>query len=41
MAPTGIARLIDVAQRSGVSVATVSRHVNGRIQLPEATAKRI
>jgi LacI family transcriptional regulator len=41
MAPAGIARLIDVARRSGVSVATVSRHVNGRIQLPEATAQRI
>jgi LacI family transcriptional regulator len=33
--------LIDVARRAAVSVATVSRHVNGRIQLPEATAKRI
>src|ERR1700730_2998308 len=41
MAQAGIARLIDVAQRAGVSVATVSRHVNGRIQLPETTAKRI
>jgi LacI family transcriptional regulator len=41
MAQAGIARLIDVARRAGVSVATVSRHVNGRIQLPETTAKRI
>jgi LacI family transcriptional regulator len=41
MAQAGIARLIDVARRASVSVATVSRHVNGRIQLPEATAKRI
>jgi LacI family transcriptional regulator len=37
----GIARLIDVAQRSGVSVATVSRHLNGRIQLPGPTVDRI
>src|SRR5260370_42087367 len=36
-----MARLIDVGRRAGVSVATVSRHVNGRIQLPETTAKRI
>ena len=41
MAQAGVARLIDVARRAGVSVATVSRHVNGRIQLPEATAARI
>jgi LacI family transcriptional regulator len=41
MAQARIARLIDVARRAEVSVATVSRHVNGRIQLPEATAKRI
>jgi LacI family transcriptional regulator len=39
--PTAIARLIDVARRAGVSVATVSRHLNGRIQLPESTAARI
>ncbi len=37
----GIARLVDVAQRSGVSVATVSRHLNGRIQLPGTTIQRI
>jgi LacI family transcriptional regulator len=37
----GIARLTDVAQRSGVSVATVSRHLNRRIQLPAATVARI
>ena len=36
----GVPRLIDVAQRSGVSVATVSRHLNGRIQLPGATVTR-
>lgn len=36
-----IARLSDVAQRSGVSVATVSRHLNGKIQLPAATVARI
>jgi LacI family transcriptional regulator len=39
--PSAIPRLIDVAQRSGVSVATVSRHLNGRIQLPDATVRRI
>ena len=39
--PTAITRLIDVARRAGVSVATVSRHLNGRIQLPESTAARI
>ncbi len=38
---SGVARLIDVAQRSGVSVATVSRHLNGRIELPDATIVRI
>ncbi len=37
----GVARLVDVAQRSGVSVATVSRHLNGRISLPGATVTRI
>ena len=37
----GVARLVDVAQRSGVSVATVSRHLNGRITLPNATVDRI
>lgn len=30
-----------MAQRSGVSVATVSRHLNGHIQLPGATVTRI
>lgn len=37
----GIARLVDVAQLSGLSVATVSRHLNGRIQLPGPTVDRI
>ncbi|MXN54152.1 LacI family DNA-binding transcriptional regulator [Shinella sp. AETb1-6] len=31
----------DVATAAGVSVSTVSRHLNGRISLPEPTAKRI
>ena len=37
----GFPRLIDVAQRSGVSVATVSRHLNRRIHLPGSTVERI
>jgi len=36
-----VTRLIDVAGRAGVSVATVSRHLNGHIQLPAATVARI
>lgn len=37
----GVARLVDVAERSGVSVATVSRHLNGHITLPGSTVNRI
>jgi LacI family transcriptional regulator len=36
-----VARLADVARRAGVSVATVSRHVNGHVHLPEGTVARI
>ncbi|MGN6582184.1 MAG: LacI family DNA-binding transcriptional regulator, partial [Rhizobiaceae bacterium] len=36
-----VTRLIDVAQHAGVSVATVSRHLNGHIQLPVDTVARI
>ena len=37
----GVPRLVDVARRSGVSVATVSRHLNRRIALPGPTIDRI
>ncbi len=36
-----IARLRDVAAASSVSVAAVSRYVNGTLQLPQETARRI
>ena len=36
-----VTRLIDVAQHAGLSVATVSRHLNGHIQLPVDTVARI
>lgn len=38
---TKVARLQDVALAADVSVATVSRFLNGRLTLPSATAKRI
>ncbi len=37
----GTARLIDVARRSGMSVATVSRHLNHKIKLPDDTVALI
>lgn len=36
-----VARLADVARSANVSVATVSRHLNNHIQLPDATVARI
>lgn len=36
-----MAKLADVAREAGVSPATVSRHLNGRIRLPQATRDRI
>ncbi len=35
------ARMRDVAAAAGVSVAAVSRHLSGKLRLPEATARRI
>lgn len=36
-----VARLVDVARTANVSVATVSRFLNNRLRLPEATVRRI
>lgn len=41
MARTGAASLKDVAEAAGVSVATVSRLLNGTLQLPSETKERI
>lgn len=39
--PDKVARLTDVARSANVSVATVSRHLNNQIHLPDATVARI